>query len=207
MTVTTCQIIDTRSDSPKVEESVSWAKAIDIEKNHFKEQLIDKLSRINLPSCVRCHAFSCHEHKSQNEECTLDVLGAVEASSQHSLPSSSSMGKGKTKKSIVPGWSQYVKPYADEDRFWSNVWQSHGKPKFGPAFENMKYARSQYTYAVRSLKRCNDIIKNNKFLAGLVNGDGTGNIFSEIRKLRGVCKTTGTRIDGKVAMDNVGLTP
>ena len=47
----------------------------------------------------------------------------------------------------------------------------------------MKFSKRQYKYAVRRLKRCNDTIQNNKFLAGVANGGC--DIFEEIIKFRG----------------------
>ena len=61
----------------------------------------------------------------------------------------------------------------------------------------MKHARSQYSYAVRRLKRCNDITQNDKLLESLNNNTCT-DIFNEIRKLRGSQKSVSCRIDDKV---------
>ena len=67
----------------------------------------------------------------------------------------------------------------------------------------MKYARKQYTYAVRRLKRCYDIIQNNKFLDGIVNASGNCDIFREIRKFRGGQKVFSSRIDDQVGSNNI----
>ena len=56
-------------------------------------------------------------------------------------------------------------------------------------------------YATRRLKKCNDIIQNDRFLAHLVQGDV--NIFDEIKRFRGKPKTISSRIDEKVGPKDI----
>ena len=65
----------------------------------------------------------------------------------------------------------------------------------------MKHAKSQYKYALRRLKRCNDIIQNEKFLKGVLQ-EGR-NIFDEIRKSRGKNRMVSSRIDTQVGSQNI----
>ena len=65
-------------------------------------------------------------------------------------------------------------------------------------YENSK---KEYKYAVRRLKRCNDVIQENKFIAGIVNENK--NIFKEIRKLRGKSNTVSSRIDSVVGSADI----
>ena len=116
------------------------------------------------------------------------------------LPSTFSNGD-KPLKGVVPGWSEYVKPYAEENKFWSSVWRSAGKPRHGPYYDIMKKAKNQYSYAVRRLKRCNDIIQNDKFLDSI--SSGSTNIFDEIRKYRGSQINLSSRIDEHVGSANI----
>ena len=81
------------------------------------------------------------------------------------------------------------------------VWSSEGSPRGGQTFENMKHSKRQYKYAVRRLKRCNDTIQNDKFLAGVVNGGC--DIFKEVRKFRGKSNTASSRIDDEVGSKNI----
>ena len=65
----------------------------------------------------------------------------------------------------------------------------------------MKTSKLQYKYAVRRLSRANQKIQNDKFLQGLLNGGA--NIFSEVKKFRGVSKTCSSRIDEDVGAKNI----
>ena len=73
------------------------------------------------------------------EEYTMKVLEAVESASKKCFPSTGGGGGGKkaAKKDIVPGWSEFVKPYADESKFWCSFWKSEGKPTLWQTYENM----------------------------------------------------------------------
>jgi hypothetical protein len=150
---------------------------------------------------VSCQDLTCNLHASEIEEYTMSVLEAVESTSKDCLPSIG--GGGKTRKDTVAGWSEFVIPYADESKFWtrSSVWSSEGSPRGGQTFVNMKHSKRQYKYAVRRLKRCNDTIQNEKFLAGVV--DGGCDIFNEIRKFRGKSNTSSSRIDDEVGSKNI----
>ena len=66
---------------------------------------------------------------------------------------------------------------------------------------NMKISRRQYKYAVRRLKRCEDKLKNEKFLNSLLENDG--NFFQELRKLRGKSCNMSSCIDGQVGSENI----
>ena len=52
-------------------------------------------------------------------------------------------GGGKGRKDTVAGWSEFVKPYADESNFWGSVWSSKGSPRGGQTFEKMKHSKRQ----------------------------------------------------------------
>ena len=127
---------------------------------HLKKT--NDLSKIKLPDCVKCTDLSCngHAHTEQIEEYSMSVLKAVENCCNLYLPSITSSNSGKPRKGILPGWNEYVKPYADENRFWNSVWRSEGRLNYGLTFERMKFSKNQYSYAVRRLKRCNDTIQN-----------------------------------------------
>ena len=57
------------------------------------------------------------------EDYAIEILEAVEKSGRQCLPI---VGGKKRKKNngSGPGWSEHVKPYAEENRFWSNQWKT-----------------------------------------------------------------------------------
>ena len=197
--------IELSMEEPSREKQVSWQKASDDAKEGFKSVLQGMLLNIAVPACSNCEDLKCTTHADEMEEYTMKVLEAVEHAGKECLPSTGCGGGGgrggKAKRDIVPGWNEFVKPYAEESKFWRSVWLSEGKPAAGMTFDNMMLSKRQYKYAVRRLKRCNDTIQNDKFLAGVTGGKC--DIFAEIKKFRGKCSTFSSRIDEEVGSKNI----
>ena len=176
---------------------VGWAKASKDAQNQYKAVLADKLNSLHLSKSFSCLNVKCQGHSEDMEYYTMEVMEAMEQAAKECLPTTcpgKQVGKGKT---VVAGWTEHVKPYAEDSKFWGSIWASMGKPNSGDCFEMMKNSKRQYKYAVRRLKKVNDKIRNDKFVASLLGG-GTTNIFKEIRKIRGTGTTCSSRIDEEV---------
>ena len=85
--------------------------------------------------------------------------------------------------------------------FWHSVWVSSGCPNRGDLHQVMKNSKLQYKHAVRRLKRASNKIQNDQFVQELLKGDS--NIFTELKKFRGVSKTCSSTIDGEVGASNI----
>ena len=68
-------------------------------------------------------------------------------------------------------------------------------------FDAMMKSKCQYKYAVRRLIRANQSIQNDKFVNGILAGGI--DIFSEIKKFRGVTRNCSSRIDDQVGSKNI----
>ena len=131
----------------------------------------------------------------------MAVLETVEIVAGECLASTGGAKQKPGQVHTVPGWSEYVKPFSDESKFWFATWRSAGKPRAGHIFDAMLYSKRQYKYAVRRLKRANNKIQNDKFVEGILSGGG--NIFKEIKKQRGNVKNFSSRIDDQVGAKNI----
>ena len=97
----------------------------------------------------------------------MDILGAVDMAAKECLPRSGGSNTTSTN-DIVPGWSEYVKPYSEDGWFWNATWLSAGKPRHGHLFDAMMKSKCQYKYSVRRLKRANQSIQNYKFVDEII---------------------------------------
>ena len=113
-------------ESIKSEKRVNWAKASDIARENYRFNLSGKLNTLASPDCLNCHDLNCNEHNLSIEDYTMDVLQAVESTAKECLPSTG--GGSGVAKPRTTGWTEYVKPYCEESKFWSRVWVSSGKP-------------------------------------------------------------------------------
>ena len=180
---------------------VQWDKASSDAHARYRTGLSEKLSQIILPAGISCTDLQCKEHSDLLEEYTMEVVEAVQAAAKEYLPLSGGKAKGNKKGSIIAGWSEYVKPFAEDSSFWFSIWESLGRPNQGEIFMRMKQSKTQYKYAIRRLKRANDKIKKNMFLNSVIQGGS--NIFKEIRKFRGKSCTFSSRIDNEVGAKNI----
>ena len=172
----------------------SWIRANEDSKENFKEVFRKKLDMINYEH--QCWDIHCNSqmHSTQLELYTLSVLEAMESAADESLPR---VYQGDMpKRTKFPGWKEYVGPYADESRFWHSLWSSAGKPRSGELYSIMKSKKGHYKYAVRRLKRCTDLINNDKLIKSLLSSDQS--IFEEVKKLRKKPHSISNRIDDKL---------
>ena len=127
-------------------------------------------------------------HIEEIDTYTRDVLKAMDVSINTVGTTKRTNIKGAK---VVPGWSEMVKPFCDEAKFWAAVWSSAGKPINTTLHQIMKRARNQYHYALRRCKMAADKVKKDKLLHSCVNGKN--NIFDELHK--GVKGCHPSRID------------
>ena len=193
---------DTRgTETAKSERKVNWEKSTSESKDLYFKSLSTKLEQLSTPECVECRDVHCIIHTDQLEEYTMSVLEAVQTAAVECLACTGGNKKGPRDSQILPGWTEYVKPYSEESKFWFAMWQSAGKPRTGALFEAMLYSKRQYKYAIRRLKRANHKIQNDKYVESIISGGV--NIFREIKKHRGGVKTFSSRIDDQVGAKNI----
>ena len=131
----------------------------------------------------------------------MSIMETMEAVAIECLHSAGGGSPNKGVHDAVQGWTQYVKPFCEESKFWHATWYSAGQPRVGPLHDIMVYSKRQYKHAVRRLKRANEKIQNDKFVQSLLSGGS--NIFKEIKKFRGKYQTYSSRIDDKVGAQNI----
>ena len=189
------------TESNHVRKRVNWRKSTVEARDIYTKTLDEKLTQLPIPECVSCKDVHCTIHRDQIEDYTVAILETVQTVAGESLSSSGGGRHGSSKPTAVPGWSEYVKPFSEESKFWFAVWQSAGRQSDGALYEAMMYSKRQYKHAVRRLKRVNNKIRNDKFVENLISGGV--NIFSEIKKHRRIVKNHSSRIDDQVGDENI----
>ena len=188
--------IDIATENIKTKRKVNWDKSTAEAKELYLTTLAKNLDKLSVPECVQCRDVHCITHMEELEDYTVSVLESIEAAAQSCLACTGRSKQAGGQPQAVPGWSDYVKPYAEESRFWFATWQSAGKPRAGGLYDAMIYSKRQYKYAIRRLRRVNNKMQNDKFVQGILSGGV--NIFQEIKKHRGKAKNISSRIDDQV---------
>ena len=95
----------------------SWCKANQDAQHLYKETVAEKLNKIKIePEFLKCQDLHCRVHMECLEEYTMQVLESMETAGKECLPTVGGSKVGK--KCPTPGWSEHVKPYQEESKFW-----------------------------------------------------------------------------------------
>ena len=81
--------------------------------------------------------------------------------------------KSDGKPSSMPYWNDEIKVLKEEalEAFW--IYEMTGKPTSGPIFDDMRFSKRRYHYAIRDLKRNEDNLRNQRMAESLAAGRNT----------------------------------
>ena len=180
------------SDKPN-KVGISTKTLDDSDWDRFNRNLDQNLTQQSIPKCVECKDVHCTDvnHIEEIDKYAKDVLDAVDQSIK-TIAMSKRQNINKAK--IVPGWSDVVKPFCDEAKFWHAIWSSAGRPLNTTLHHIMKQTRNRYHYAIRKCKRASESIKKDKLLSACL--AGKDNIFDKLHKMRKVKSSSPTTMDG-----------
>ena len=124
----------------------SWKKATNDDKVNFSNDLAIRLNNVHLPGGVDCLNVKCKcdDHNNEIDQYCCDVLEAVNIAATDNIPLSGGKKEKNPQNKNLAGWSEFVKPYQDEAKFWHAVWVSAEKPRQGELFNVMRQTKSQY---------------------------------------------------------------
>ena len=185
---------DTPQSKTGTDTRPSWRKATIQDITNYRDDLRTNLSRLTLSAGVVCNNPNCvdADHMKDIDIFSLEILDSIDKSVKNNIPFTSSVQKEK----VVPGWSDEVKSYQDDAKFWHATWLSYGKPEKCELHNLMKRSRNAYHYAIRRVKKRCAEIKQDKMLDSLMNG-GPSNLIKELKSQRlGNVNNVATKIDG-----------
>ena len=92
----------------------------------------------------------------------------------------------------VAGWNEYVKEHYSiaQDALW--WWKYHNKPNNGAIYHNMRSSKSRFKYALRSVRKSEEMIRADEMASVLLNND-QDSFWKEVKKLNS-CKSILTNI-------------
>ena len=159
----------------------------------FNQRLDCKLNNLVIPKCINCRNVHCRnsKHIQEIDLYAKEILDAIDSSIE-TVASTKRQNKRKAK--IVPGWTDMVKPFSENAKFWHAIWISAGRPLNTELHRIMKRTRNAYHYAIRKCKKAAENIIRTKLLENCVTGGN--DVFNELRKLRHVQTEPPSVIDG-----------
>ena len=169
-----------RSDEPPLEKKPKWDKVGDVELEKYRRLCEGSLRSINLENeVITCNNLVCSnaEHRQHIEKVYSEVINSLKISGVNAFVSAPSR-----KGFITPGWNEYVQEFYSSAKDCFNLWKEHGKPRQGPIFELYKVNRARCKYAIRFVKKSEDVIRRNS-LARKFRDCTAKEFWKEIRKV------------------------
>ena len=143
------------SESDNISNKPMWNKASSANITNYRHDLSSNLNKFVLTDGVKCNDVTCSDpnHLIDLDNFYAFLTESVDTSVKNNIPMSNYANSNKPRGSVVPGWSEYVKPYRENAQFWHAIWVSLNRPLAGEVYNNMKHTRNLYHYAVRKVKK------------------------------------------------------
>lgn len=173
---------------------VSWVKANEDHIKNYQSVLADSLKNIVLPvDVLLCCNLKCRDIKhcsALNEyvNClTRECLNAADAT----IPRT----KCNKTDHCIPGWTDEVKPLKDKSLLWHKIWIECNRPREGVVADCMRRSRAAYHYAIRSVKKNENIITCERMANALLDSK-TRDFWTEVKKIRNSKVCSSNTVDG-----------
>ena len=131
----------------------NWSKAEDVALTRYKDCCESLLSCVHIPvGAVTCCDPMCTDaqHIDAIDNMYRHVINCMKNASTLNIPQ---CGISNAHGSCIPGWNDYVKDSHDEARACFLLWVTHGKPRHGDIFMNIKNSRARFKYVLRICQR------------------------------------------------------
>ena len=191
-----------KPESEVIPERVSkpaWNKAKPENMEAYISELEHLLSQVEIPvDTTQCNNVHCDNpiHKVDCDIYAMEIMECISKSVENNIPYTSTSDR-----KAVPCWTEHVKPYKEDAKFWYAVWLSAGRPQNNNLHRIMKNTRNKYNYALRRIKRSESALRKDKFVQDCLSGN-VNNVLKEIKKMRNQNRTSDI-IDGKSGNANI----
>ena len=127
-----------------------------------------------------------------------DNLEIMEYCAEFTIPTRTISNKSKG----IPGWNDFVRPFKDKSILCNELWVSAGKPTSGTLFDERKFARTRYHWAIRYVKKNKESIILNK-TAEQLSQKSFRNFWKFIKKYNGNVNVSSKIIDDKCTDETI----
>ena len=146
-------ILDFKPDRPQCSDPMDsiklfdWKSVSDSVVKRYYEHSGVLLNNITLPcDILHCTNPQCLSHINNIDVLYNDIVNCLHTAVSKCIPS-------KSVKSFkqIPGWNDLVKDSNELARQSFKLWVAHGKPRFGPVYNEMRVNRANFKYNLRYL--------------------------------------------------------
>ena len=170
---------------------VDWSRLTQEDIDTYVHHTDMLLGNIELPKdAIFCRDMNCKNQEHCKALCSLYdyIVNSISASSK-------SLHKPKSIRGVKPGWNHYVEGLHAEARAAFKSWAEAGKGRSGPLFEHKKHTNAQFKYALRYIKRNENILRSDS-LARKLQLNSVNEFWKEIRVINNSKTPLPSSIDG-----------
>ena len=160
----------------------AWHKASSAQLDDYGITLQNCLHSIILPvDVLACKDVSCCDplHREKLDKFACDVSRACLTAAGMCIPRTS----GRKASGVIPGWNAEVEPVRQTSIFWHNMWIQCGRPRTGLVADIMRRTRAKYHYTIRSVKKREQDIINERFAQTILNRTDR-DFWYEVKRIR-----------------------
>ena len=199
VTIETHHIVSQTKNNVIKYRVTDWEKATEEDIMNYKIQLGNLLEYYQLPSCIiNCNNLFCEMHDNIIIEKVDEILEIMTVAAELTIPTKIVTNEPRG----IPGWNEYVRPYKDRSIFCHELWVSAGKPPSGQLFNDRKFARYKYHWAIKQVRKNKDNIILNKTAQQLTN-KSFNEFYKTIKRLKGNNNIIATVIDNKCTEEEI----
>ena len=199
VTIETHHIVSQTKNNVIKYRVTDWEKATEEDIMNYKIQLGNLLEYYQLPSCIiNCNNLFCEMHDNIIIEKVDEILEIMTVAAELTIPTKIVTNEPRG----IPGWNEYVRPYKDRSIFCHELWVSAGKPPSGQLFNDRKFARYKYHWAIKQARKNKDNIILNKTAQQLTN-KSFNEFYKTIKRLKGNNNIIATVIDNKCTEEEI----
>ena len=103
---------------------------------------------------------------------------------------------------VVPGWTEEVALLRQNSMFWHNLWVDCGRNHCGAVADIMRRTRATYHYAVRSVRKREQEIVNDRFATALLSHKDR-DFWSEVKRIRAHKTCQSNMVDKQFTPDSI----
>ena len=179
-----------------------WKHATEQKVRYFVNHLERLLYNIEIPvEALQCVDFHCVHagHKTSIDIYSAHIMHAISTAVECNIPHSN---VDSSRRTPVPGWNDFVKPFREDALFWHSIWVSAGRPQNTVLHQVMRSTRNKYHYSIRTVRKQESAFRKDKMLQDYLSGK-VDNILQHIKKSRKGKSGFANNIDGVVGGEGI----
>ena len=174
---------------------LSWAKAGYSELFNYSSLLSLTLQTIQLPVDALLCTDLCCKDASHHKAVGLYAEAITSACVSAAVACIPCTKERHSTHERVPGWRERGEPFREKSLLWHRIWIDCGRPRNGVVADCMRRTRAKYHYAVREVKKKEELIVRERIAEALIN-DPSRSFWAELKKIRHCKSSNSIIVDG-----------